>query len=171
MKKSKFSESQIVGILKEVELGAKVGETCQKSAPPANLLDKRKTQYSGMTVSHLPQRREPAVRAPPSSSACMPPRPHAPCPEGRCRPTACPRVGRMRFKRLTDRPAQPPALPATPPPMTAGVRRRRPPGLPVHRTLHGHLHGMALACCMPAPVIRTSPGARPCCGGCTVSST
>ena len=26
MKKSKFSESQIVGILKEVELGAKVGE-------------------------------------------------------------------------------------------------------------------------------------------------
>lgn len=30
MKKSKFSESQIVGILKEVELGAKVGETCRK---------------------------------------------------------------------------------------------------------------------------------------------
>jgi len=30
LKKSKFSESQIVGILKEVELGAKVGETCRK---------------------------------------------------------------------------------------------------------------------------------------------
>ena len=30
MKKSKFSGSQIVGILKEVELGAKVGETCRK---------------------------------------------------------------------------------------------------------------------------------------------
>jgi putative transposase len=30
MKKSRFSESQIVGILKEVELGAKVGETCRK---------------------------------------------------------------------------------------------------------------------------------------------
>ena len=30
MKKSRFSETQIVGILKEVELGAKVGETCRK---------------------------------------------------------------------------------------------------------------------------------------------
>jgi len=30
MKKSRFSEAQIVGILKEVELGAKVGETCRK---------------------------------------------------------------------------------------------------------------------------------------------
>ena len=30
MKKSRFSESQIVAILKEVELGAKVGETCRK---------------------------------------------------------------------------------------------------------------------------------------------
>ncbi|MBN3818733.1 transposase [Paraburkholderia sp. Se-20369] len=30
MKKSKFGESQIVGILKEVELGAKVGGTCRK---------------------------------------------------------------------------------------------------------------------------------------------
>ena len=30
MKKSRFSEAQIVGILKEVELGAKVNETCRK---------------------------------------------------------------------------------------------------------------------------------------------
>ena len=30
MKKSRFSESQIVAILKKVELGAKVGETCRK---------------------------------------------------------------------------------------------------------------------------------------------
>lgn len=30
MKKSRFSEIQIVGILKEVELGAKVNETCRK---------------------------------------------------------------------------------------------------------------------------------------------
>ncbi len=30
MKKSRFSEAPIVGILKEVELGAKVGEKCRK---------------------------------------------------------------------------------------------------------------------------------------------
>ncbi|MBP9652151.1 MAG: transposase [Brachymonas sp.] len=30
VKKTRFSESQIVAILKEVELGAKVGETCRK---------------------------------------------------------------------------------------------------------------------------------------------
>jgi len=30
MKESRFSEAQIVGILKEVEMGAKVAETCRK---------------------------------------------------------------------------------------------------------------------------------------------
>jgi putative transposase len=30
MKKSRFSEDQIVGILNEVEMGAKVAETCRK---------------------------------------------------------------------------------------------------------------------------------------------
>ena len=30
MKKSRFSEAQIVGILREVKLGAKVNETCRK---------------------------------------------------------------------------------------------------------------------------------------------
>jgi putative transposase len=30
MKKSRFSEQQIVTILKEVEIGAKVNETCRK---------------------------------------------------------------------------------------------------------------------------------------------
>jgi putative transposase len=58
MKKSKFSESQIVGILKEVELGAKVGETCRKHGISDATFYKWKSQYSGMTVSHLAQLRE-----------------------------------------------------------------------------------------------------------------
>jgi len=58
MKKSKFSESQIVGILKEVELGAKVGETCRKHGISDATFYQWKSQYNGMTVSHLAQLRE-----------------------------------------------------------------------------------------------------------------
>jgi putative transposase len=58
MKKSRFSESQIVAILKEVELGGKVGETCRKHGISDPTYYKWKSQYAGMSVSHLAQMRE-----------------------------------------------------------------------------------------------------------------
>lgn len=58
MKKSRFSEAQIVAILKEVELGAKVGDTCRKHGISDATYYKWKSQYSGMSVSHLAQMRQ-----------------------------------------------------------------------------------------------------------------
>ena len=58
MKKSRFSEAQIVGVLKEVELGAKVVETFRKHGISEPTYSKWKSQFAGMTVSHLSQLRQ-----------------------------------------------------------------------------------------------------------------
>jgi putative transposase len=53
MKKPKFSEEQIVRILKEVEAGAKVGETCRKHGISEPTYYVWKNKYAGMDVSQL----------------------------------------------------------------------------------------------------------------------
>ena len=53
MKKSKFSEERIVGILKEVEAGAKVAETCRKHGISEPTYYVWRNRYAGMEVSQL----------------------------------------------------------------------------------------------------------------------
>ena len=58
MKKSKFSESQIVGVLKEVEAGAKVGETCRKHGISEACYYQWKSKYAGMSLPELKRVKE-----------------------------------------------------------------------------------------------------------------
>lgn len=58
MKKSKFSETQIVSILREVEAGAKVAETCRKYGISDACYYQWKSKYAGMDVPQLAKMRE-----------------------------------------------------------------------------------------------------------------
>jgi putative transposase len=58
VKKSKFSEEQIVRILKEVDAGAKVGETARKYGISEATYYAWKSKYAGMEVSQLRRLRE-----------------------------------------------------------------------------------------------------------------
>lgn len=58
MKKSKYSEEQIVRILKEVEAGAKVAETCRKHRISEPTYYAWKQKYAGMDVSQLRRLKE-----------------------------------------------------------------------------------------------------------------
>ena len=55
MKKSKYSEQQIISLLKEVELGAKVADVCRKYGISEATCYKWKAAYGGMDVSKLGQ--------------------------------------------------------------------------------------------------------------------
>lgn len=58
MRKSKFSESQIVAILKEGEAGVAVAEVCRKHGISAATWHGWKSKYAGVTVSDLTRMRE-----------------------------------------------------------------------------------------------------------------
>lgn len=58
MRKSKFSESQIVAILKEGEAGLAVAELCRKHDISAATYYTWKSKYAGVSVNDLTRMRE-----------------------------------------------------------------------------------------------------------------
>ncbi len=58
MKLSKFTETQIVGVLKEADAGAKVPELCRKNGISSATYYKWKSRYGGMDASELKRVKE-----------------------------------------------------------------------------------------------------------------
>ncbi len=58
MKKSRFSETQIVAVLKEADAGMKVGELCRKHGISNATYYTWKSKYGGMEASDLKRVRE-----------------------------------------------------------------------------------------------------------------
>lgn len=58
MKSSKFSETQIVGILKEQDSGKTVAEICRGHGITSNTFYRWKSKYSGLSVPELTRMKE-----------------------------------------------------------------------------------------------------------------
>jgi putative transposase len=58
MKRSRFTEEQIIGVLKEHELGAATGDLCRKHGISQQTFYNWKSEYGGMNVSEARRLRE-----------------------------------------------------------------------------------------------------------------
>ena len=55
MKKSRFTESQIIGVLKQVDAGQRVEDACRERGISAATYYNWKAKYGGMEASDLPR--------------------------------------------------------------------------------------------------------------------
>ena len=58
MKRGQFTEEQIIGILKEVEAGAKVTEICRKYGVSSATYQRWRSAYGGLEVSQMRRLRQ-----------------------------------------------------------------------------------------------------------------
>lgn len=71
MRKSRLTEAQIIGMIKEQEAGMSTAEVCRKHGLGQGTFYKYKSKYGGMEVSDVAKLRAMGTRTP-SSSGCWP---------------------------------------------------------------------------------------------------
>jgi putative transposase len=102
MKKSKFTEEQIIGFLKQAEAGMAVAEICRKGGFSDATFYKWRAKFGGMEVSEAKRLRSWRRRTP-SSSGCWPRRTWTSCAQERLRGKKLAPQAQARGGRAHDR--------------------------------------------------------------------